>query len=463
MLFPHIKIIPVIYNQIIHERWVLVYLNLSTEEFNKIRREEDYPQLFDLFMRKLPRFGEWMTEQAVTRDMMFEYGLARFIISDVMLWYCVQRDKNYLWDDGTMDFSERKKSGWISEYTTHIPYFLWFKNKVTLSEYRKLRGSFAINSFRCSHYYFMGEVPLRNLGRNEVAHRAFLAGKLFDFVSLDQLTLVNPQNNQPLYIYCSSAINLRITGGIPFVKFRECKLAEIQNDNNGLVLESGTYQELSFSRCKVDLRLSSANMMHMNVECCHLNAVCDFARFDSQCNFSYDRNNKFSWQSESEFYTEVTTLFTGSNDYASAGEYYYKKRKALMIESVFPWKNFRSDKFRMNKKEKNIFNIKTFFKGLADMIGFLCWGFGERPSRTLMISTFVILLSSGVYYFNERSCTHTISESLYFSIVSFTTLGFGDITQNTSFLRLFSALESLSGLVLMGLFLAGYASRTKRY
>jgi hypothetical protein len=52
---------------------------------------------------------------------------------------------------------------------------------------------------------------------------------------------------------------------------------------------------------------------------------------------------------------------------------------------------------------------------------------------------------------------------LYFSIVSFTTPGFGDITQKTVFLRLFSALESLSGLVLMGLFLAGYASKTKRY
>lgn len=39
-------------------------------------------------------------------------------------------------------------------------------------------------------------------------------------------------------------------------------------------------------------------MMHMNVHNCNFNAVCDFARFDSQCKFTYDRNDKFSYQSE---------------------------------------------------------------------------------------------------------------------------------------------------------------------
>lgn len=66
-------------------------------------------------------------------------------------------------------------------------------------------------------------------------------------------------------------------------------------------------------------------MMHLNVSNCNFKVVCDFARFDSQCRFSYDRNNKYSYQSESEFYTEVTNLFSESNDYASAGENYYKR------------------------------------------------------------------------------------------------------------------------------------------
>lgn len=167
---------------------------------------------------------------------------------------------------------------------------------------------------------------------------------------MDQLTLVNPHNNQHLYLYCTSAVNLRIVGGIPFVKFREWKLSEIQTNNNGLVLESGSYQELSFSRCDVDLILSSANMMHMKVHNCNFNAVCDFARFDSQCKFTHGRNDKFSYQSESDFYKEVTYLFADSNDYTLAGEYYYRKRNALMPESIFLWEHFSNEKLRLNKK-----------------------------------------------------------------------------------------------------------------
>jgi hypothetical protein len=90
-------------------------------------------------------------------------------------------------------------------------------------------------------------------------------------------------------------------------------------------------------------------------------------------------------------------------------------------------------------------------------------GFGERPLRALGTSLLIVCLSTIIYYFSAKSNTQTFVEALYFSIVTFTTLGFGDITQESDFLRLFSAVESFSGLVLMGLFLAGYASKTKRY
>ncbi|EDI7804169.1 hypothetical protein T0G50_000565 [Salmonella enterica] len=74
----------------------------------------------------------------------------------------------------------------------------------------------------------------------------------------------------------------------------------------------------------------------------------------------------------------MTNLFADSNAYTQAGEYYYRKRKSLMLESVFSWKHFSNEKFRMSKKEKRIFNIKTFFKDIADVFNFLCWGLGEN-------------------------------------------------------------------------------------
>lgn len=438
------------------------YFGMAAESFNELRRNEDYPLLYDLFIRKLPRFEDWMSDQKITKEMMFQHGLARFIISDVTLYRCLQQSDYLLWDDGVMNFRDRKKSGWIKEYVAYNPYFIWLKKNVCDSEYRKVRNTFCINSFKFGQHYFMDAVPLRNIGGQRI-QRAYLSGKLLDFVSLDSLILECPFNNQPLYIYCSSAVNLKIIGGVAFLKFRECKLSEIQPNHNGVTLESGSFQELSFTRCHVDLKLVSANMMHMNVHNCNFEVICDFARVDSQCQFSHDRYDKYSYQSESEFYTEVINLYSESNDYSRVGEYYYKKRKAVMLESLWPWGNFQRATFRMNKKEEKLFRLKKVFSGLSDLLNFICWGFGEKPSRTLGISLVVILLSAGVYYFNEETTTHNMIESLYFSIVSFTTLGFGDITQKSNFLRLFSALESLSGLVLMGLFLAGYASKTKRY
>jgi hypothetical protein len=137
--------------------------------------------------------------------------------------------------------------------------------------------------------------------------------------------------------------------------------------------------------------------MHIEVNKCDFKVIIYFVRLDSQCKFDYGWGEKYSCQSGSEFYPEVTNLYVDANDYAGAGEYYYRKRKSLMVESLWPWKRFRHDKFRMNKKEKRIFNVKTFSKGIADVCNFLCWGFGEKLSRALVISFVVILLSSCVY------------------------------------------------------------------
>lgn len=438
------------------------YFKLPVQQFNEIRRSLDYPLLFNFFKKNLPHFEKWMSQQKITKEVMFEYGLARFMISDVVLYLCEQQDKTYLWDDGVMDFQQRKKSGWINDYHKLTPYFLWLKGEVGDDEYTNIRNNFSVNLFKDGHHYFMGEVPMRNLG-GKIIRNAYLSDMLLDFVSLDNLSLLQPHNNSPLYIYCSSAVNLMIDGSVSFLKFKECKLSEIQIKHNGLILQNGTFQELSFNRCRVDLKLSSANMTFMKVHNCNFHAICDFAHFDSQCEFTHDRKRKFSYQSESEFFSIVTNIFASANDYSRAGEFYYLKRKALMLESFCSWRNFSGDTFRMTVRQRSRFRMKMFLKSFPDMFNYLCWGFGEKPSRSLAVSSLIIFLSTAVYYFAAESNTHTIVESLYFSIVSFTTLGFGDITQKSSFLRLFSALESLSGLVLMGLFLAGYASKTKRY
>ena len=68
------------------------------------------------------------------------------------------------------------------------------------------------------------------------------------------------------------------------------------------------------------------------------------------------------------------------------------------------------------------------------------------------------------YFLAPESVTHGhLGRSLYFSIVTFVTLGCGDISQTSSPLQLLSAIEAFCGMFLTGLVLAGFASKTKQY
>lgn len=55
------------------------------------------------------------------------------------------------------------------------------------------------------------------------------------------------------------------------------------------------------------------------------------------------------------------------------------------------------------------------------------------------------------YYLNPATTDHFIDfyEALYFSIVTFTTLGYGDITLNNNW-RLLSGFEAINGIMLIG-------------
>ena len=61
-----------------------------------------------------------------------------------------------------------------------------------------------------------------------------------------------------------------------------------------------------------------------------------------------------------------------------------------------------------------------------------------------------------LYYFNPSFWKQplTFVQSIYFSIVTITTLGYGDITPQTEMARALTAFESIFGIILIGLFLS---------
>lgn len=94
--------------------------------------------------------------------------------------------------------------------------------------------------------------------------------------------------------------------------------------------------------------------------------------------------------------------------------------------------------------------------------------YGESPLRVSATALIVILLCAAVYQYtgimsNElQELTHSFTTNLYFSIVTFTTLGYGDFSPPQGVARFVATIEAILGLFLMSLFLVTLVRRFGR-
>ena len=94
--------------------------------------------------------------------------------------------------------------------------------------------------------------------------------------------------------------------------------------------------------------------------------------------------------------------------------------------------------------------------------------YGESPAKVATTATIAILICSSFYWFTgltsntTNELVHSISTSLYFSVVTFSTLGYGDFSPPPGLARLVATTEALGGLFLMSLFLVTLVRRFGR-
>lgn len=82
--------------------------------------------------------------------------------------------------------------------------------------------------------------------------------------------------------------------------------------------------------------------------------------------------------------------------------------------------------------------------------------------RLLMVGYYSVLLFLNYSYVFEAfglkesdgSITHSIYTALYFTAVTWTTVGYGDVVPHDSFTRLFAALAALNGYAVLGVWIA---------
>ncbi len=154
--------------------------------------------------------------------------------------------------------------------------------------------------------------------------------------------------------------------------------------------------------------------------------------------------------------------------YRLAGESFFNERCAHLCYRFFG-RDF--DEISLPQK---LAKIAAGIKLLPELIfGRLLFGYGERPIRVLFASLIIILVCA-VYYASPSAMIYSRLDSevrqlspmdgLYFSTITFTTLGFGDVHPAPVHLptKCVTMIEALSGACLMALFVVGLSKRYSR-
>ncbi|MCD4831908.1 MAG: potassium channel family protein [Anaerohalosphaeraceae bacterium] len=150
--------------------------------------------------------------------------------------------------------------------------------------------------------------------------------------------------------------------------------------------------------------------------------------------------------------------------YQLAGESFYNERCASL------WKRFLGSDFDNLSFGKKLAKMAGGVRLLPEFVfGKMLFGYGERPVRVL-IAAVVVILCCGLYYHSSGNILYQGEsfeldwfDSIYFSTITFATLGLGDLYPAAhSAGRVVVMFESLSGASLVAMFIVSLAKRFSR-
>ena len=160
------------------------------------------------------------------------------------------------------------------------------------------------------------------------------------------------------------------------------------------------------------------------------------------------------YQQAEETYRALCTVCEAEGQFEEAGQFYYREMIA-------------------RRHQLPLLSSKRL---LSKMVDFMC-AYGESPARVIGISIVLILFCAVFYFFlgidNEglaivfrpdKDLTENVlalGNCIYFSLVTFTTLGYGDITP-IGLARFIATIEAFSGTFILALFVVVFAKKMMR-
>jgi len=176
-------------------------------------------------------------------------------------------------------------------------------------------------------------------------------------------------------------------------------------------------------------------------------------------------------------YRTLKMWYTESGYYDVAGEFFFRemtaKRKQFWWGGYFEWKERQQRKELFSFKQlvhppnlKELLKMtspnKPFPWARSKFISLFC-GYGERPLRVIGWAASVVFGLALIYFAIGTLTPNTFLNSLYYSAVSFTALGYGQwAPQPTEWVKGLGAFEAFVGVFMMALFLITFVRKMTR-
>lgn len=484
--------------------------------FNEWRANNDIPVLFGYLSTLLPGFQDWVSTLPFNEQVMARIVPTGALFKGAKAKVAIERkgDQGDLVYECSEMSEEDTQAFWKKRDNPpkilgkFEPYFKWARRTLGRKRYfvfdaanksrtdtflygswhETIGGTSNANLFRAFTVLKLGQVTLPAM--------VTIAPRNLDFTDLDGLTITGGWHGSYWSeVSYSSCRNMTISNAdLCFFRFYQCEMWDFTCRNSKL-------QDFYFTNSEIrEFSLSDTYAFRLGFENTRLTP------FINNCELREVSFKPARLARAGEVATTFRLLriaFQASGMRREAASCYYKERVYERKAHFQPYLEDSSrDDFRGVGYESFLRPFKDFFSGqiasldllarvslgirsrakmwltpkfaarlsvhrtrwLASMIESAMWGYGERPRRIFSFALLVIGVFAGLFHevdWGSADKQLDWTNSLYFSVVTFTTLGYGDVSPTTSLLKLLCGLEAFTGAFTMGLVVAGFAGRSK--
>lgn len=440
--------------------------SMSPEDFNAWRRKHDYPRIISALKLKLPEFGAWQQEQKVDDELLIIHSPSTFLKEcPIYIYKALHDDKEEKEIISSKKYSVNQTffhKNLVKERKDIIPFPVWYRNK-----FKKKAPEISVNQRQGRSHIMLSVLELLDVGNCHISN-LFLGNRKLDFVNMSDLQISHCHNNTSLELAFSSAYNLTLQGDFPFIDAYETSFSEWYSTKaTNLKLVNGAFQRWQLVNCDINLYADNAVIQLWEVTGEYFDATLTSTDV-IDCTFKSSRiDYPIQIGRARAFHANIKRLYSQLGKKGEASKHYYWEKTYERKSFLHVRENHREPLLRsQNKLGKALVHLAFRLKYIqSGFLNFL-WGYGERPARVFLISIATILLFAVLYCYVPGASEHTyhkFANALYYSMVTFTTLGYGDISQTAEGLRLVSGLEALLGMSFWGILIAGFTNNAKDY